>query len=190
MEFIARPRIGRPVTWSQFLLGRPGPGGSPGADWRAMVDGTSASQERAGHWLDGRPLPSPVLYPGSIERTSIAERHEPKGYMTLEVLPGDDGGRLDRWTFHELPTRPMIDLEIDGEGLDGPRLARLLRRSLGRLDPDAVVRLTVRGRLEPQAAETLRAASLRSLVPATMTVSLRPAGRRDAPSGPSLRRGT
>ena len=38
--------------------------------------------------LAGRPLAAPVLYPGSIERTSVAERDEPKGYMTLEIAPG------------------------------------------------------------------------------------------------------
>ena len=121
--------------------------------------------------LAGRPLAAPILYPGSIERTSAAERHEPKGYMTLRLRPGEDGGHLDRWTFHELPTRPMIDLDIDGKGLDGSRLAERARRALGSLDPDAIVRLTVRGR--PESEETaLSAASLRSLAPATMTVSL------------------
>ena len=123
--------------------------------------------------LSGRPLAAPVLYPGSVERTSIAERHEPKGYMILEVSPGGDGGRLEQWWFHELATRPMIDLEIDGEGLDARQLARRLRRRLAALDPDAVVRLDVRGPLGPRAEETLAASSLRSLAPATMTISLR-----------------
>ena len=125
--------------------------------------------------LSGRPLAAPVLYPGSVERTSAAERREPKGYMTLEVLPGDDGGRLERWRFHELPTRPMVEVELDAEGLDGARLSRKLRSSLASLDPNAVVRLTVRGRLGPRADEALTASSLRALAPATMTVGLRPA---------------
>lgn len=126
--------------------------------------------------LTGRPLAAPVLYPGSIERTSIAERNEPKGFMTLELRPDDRGGSLARWRFHELPTRPMIDLEIDGDGLTGRRLARRVRQSLGSLDADAVVRLSVRGRPQPQAFETLSAAGLRSLAPTTMTVTLRRAG--------------
>ena len=132
--------------------------------------------------LSGKPLAAPVLYPGSIERTSFAERREPKGYMTLEVQPGDDGGRLRRWRFHELPTRPMMDLEIDGEGLDASRLTLRLRRSLASLDPDAVVRLTVRGALEPRAREALRASSLRSLAPSTMTVAVTSPRSPDRPS--------
>ena len=36
----------------------------------------------------------PVVYPGSIERTSFAERREPKGYFDLTVggIPTPDGG--------------------------------------------------------------------------------------------------
>jgi exonuclease SbcD len=126
--------------------------------------------------LSGRPLAAPVLYPGSIERTSFAERHEPKGYMTLDLRPSDNGGRLAGWTFHELPTRPMIDLEVDGAGLDARRLRERLRRALATLDPDAVVRLRVRGRRGLPASTALSAAELRSLAPATMTVTTDPAG--------------
>ncbi|MBL7177366.1 MAG: hypothetical protein ISS66_16205 [Desulfobacteraceae bacterium] len=35
--------------------------------------------------LGGRPIAAPVFYPGSIERTSFAERDEKKGYLTLEI---------------------------------------------------------------------------------------------------------
>lgn len=128
--------------------------------------------------LSGRPLAAPVLYPGSIERTSAAERHEPKGYMILDLQPDTSGGRLERWRFHKLPTRPMIDLEIDGEGLDDRRLAERLRRSFISLDPNAIVRLAVHGRPGAQEARILEAASLRSLAPATMTITYRPAGPR------------
>ena len=50
IEFIGRPRIGRAVTWSQLLLGRSGTANDARGDWAEMVDGTVASQERAGHW--------------------------------------------------------------------------------------------------------------------------------------------
>ena len=131
--------------------------------------------------LAGRPLAAPVLYPGSIERTSAAERHEPKGYLTLDLAPGGDGGRLESWTFHELPTRPMLELEIDGGGLSGDQLARRLRLSLEALDPNAIIRLTVSGRPEPRAIEALGAAALRSLAPATMTITLRRGALRENP---------
>ena len=134
------------------------------------------------HDLAGRPLAAPVLYPGSVERTSFAERREPKGYMTLELAAAGEGGRLERWRFHELPTRPMVDLEIDGDGLGPRRLARRVRRALVSLAPDAVVRLTVRGQPGPPASEPLSSPTLRSLAPPTMTISLRrPSGRAAEP---------
>ena len=130
--------------------------------------------------LAGRPLAAPVLYPGSIERTSVAERHEPKGYMTLEVSPGDGGGELRRWAFHPLPARPMIDVDLDPAGLGRDALAARLRELLGTLDPDAVVRLRLRGEPQPAARELLRAGAVRSLAPQTMTVTVRrPAAPRE-----------
>lgn len=48
------------------------------------------------------PLASPVLYPGSIERTSSAERNEAKG--TLMIAASAEG---TTWEFREHPTRPL-----------------------------------------------------------------------------------
>ena len=54
--------------------------------------------------LKGNPISTPVFYPGSIERTSFAEKNEKKGYLILEMKTGNSkGGGLHRWTFHELP---------------------------------------------------------------------------------------
>jgi DNA repair exonuclease SbcCD nuclease subunit len=52
--------------------------------------------------LRGRPLAAPVLYPGSTERTSDAERYEAKGFVTIQLVADVDGGRLSAWKFHEL----------------------------------------------------------------------------------------
>ena len=123
-----------------------------------------------------------MLYPGSIERTSLAERDEPKGYMTLDVEPGEGGGRLADWAFHELPARPMIDLDIDPTGLDSEQLAKALGRALAELDPDAVVRLRLANAPEGEAKEALKAAAVRDAAPETMTVSVPVArARRDGP---------
>jgi DNA repair exonuclease SbcCD nuclease subunit len=48
--------------------------------------------------LSGRPLASPVLFAGSTERTSSAERWETKGAFVLDVERGGDGGRAT-WEF-------------------------------------------------------------------------------------------
>lgn len=109
---------------------------------------------------DGTALPAPILYPGSIERTSFAEKEERKGYLTLAIEPN---GHLRGWRFHELPSRPMIRLELGAH-----TTLQRLRQRLRDLPPDAVVRLEARGAIP----EALSAASVRALTPDTMNVSL------------------
>jgi DNA repair exonuclease SbcCD nuclease subunit len=122
--------------------------------------------------LRGRPLAAPFLYPGSIERTSFQEREEKKGFLTLEVVGGGDGGRLKTWKFHELPARPMIDATVEVEGLNGKALEARLRDLLAVMDPDAVVQIRLSGEVEREALPVLRAASLRRLAPETMNVAV------------------
>jgi DNA repair exonuclease SbcCD nuclease subunit len=124
--------------------------------------------------LAGRRLAAPVFYPGSVERTSVAERDETKGYLTLGL---GDGGTVEDWTFHRLPARPMVDVTVAADGADPARFERRLREDLARVDPDAVVRLCPDGELAPELRPLLRAESLRALAPPTMTVSLRWRGR-------------
>jgi DNA repair exonuclease SbcCD nuclease subunit len=72
------------------------------------------------HWhqvltsdLSGRRLSTPVLYPGSIERTSLAEIDEPKGFMIVALRANEP-----TWEFRRLPTRPMIRRELDVKTTD------------------------------------------------------------------------
>ncbi len=121
--------------------------------------------------LGGRPLPTPVLYPGSIERTSFAEKDEPKGCLLLEVGIGDSpGGVLRSWEFRRLPARPMLVRELDADGADRARLLAMVMQAVGEAPTDAVLRLRIHGRPAAEARAVLGAASLRSIAPATMNV--------------------
>jgi exonuclease SbcD len=122
--------------------------------------------------LRGRPLPAPVIYPGSIERTAWAERGEEKGYVVLELAPGRPGGVLKAWTFHPLPARPMVIEEIRADGADGPAVRRLLSDVIRRAAPDAVLQIRVQGVPRPDGLAALRAGSVRALAPATMNVAV------------------
>ncbi len=53
--------------------------------------------------LRGRLLPAPVIYAGSVERTSFAEREEAKGFVLATIAAGG-GGRLDGYTCSTRPT--------------------------------------------------------------------------------------
>ncbi|MHC5038194.1 MAG: metallophosphoesterase family protein [Planctomycetota bacterium] len=125
------------------------------------------------HDLEGWDLAAPVFYPGSIERTSFVERLEPKGYLLLDVGPGERrGGVVRRWSFESLPARPMVDEILQAEGLSPEAMRSKLRGFFSRTDPDAVVRLRVRGRVPPETLPVLRAESLRALAPPTLNVEL------------------
>jgi DNA repair exonuclease SbcCD nuclease subunit len=127
--------------------------------------------------LGGQPLAAPVLYPGSIERTSFAERNEEKGFLTLQVEPGDNGGHLSSWRFHQLPARPMVQLLLEPTSLRDRSVEEWLKERLERLPADAVVSL--RFAAEPGTAEAWpSAAELRTWAPSTMTLEVRRPTRR------------
>lgn len=118
---------------------------------------------------------APVLYPGSIERTSFAERNEAKGFLLLE-LTGDEhhpGGRLLRWDVVALPARPMVSVGLDlYPDDDAISVASRLQHQLALLDPHAIVRIQIQGRPSVEVRRVIGAASLRNLAPSTMNVSV------------------
>lgn len=135
--------------------------------------------------LAGRRLPMPVLYPGSTERTSSAERDEAKSTLWLEIDPGAAGAppRL-AWRRRELPARPMVELVLDpGDG--GAALAERLRAALAAVTPRSVVRIRLTAAPGEAALPVLRAGSLRSLTPADIDVAVAwgPWVRRRGPGG-------
>lgn len=133
--------------------------------------------------LAGRRLAAPVVYPGSTERTSFAERAEAKGFVILEIEPSPTGGgRLAGLAFHELPARPMAVLEVPVAGLGPDALARRLGELLGGLPRNAVVQLRCRGALDAGSESALRVGALRGLHPPEMLVSVRLAAL-DGPAG-------
>lgn len=142
--------------------------------------------------LRERPLAAPVLYPGSIERTSLAEMGEPKGYMVLRLATGGGGPRVE-WEFRRLPARPMVVREVNGSGLDRPGLDRRVRQAIASCPADAVLRLRVSGSLAGEARRALSIVSLRRHAPWTMNIEVvtdegRFGGRRDPRGAGSGRR--
>jgi len=123
--------------------------------------------------LQGKRLATPILYPGSVERTSFAEREEIKGYLWLKLRGGGPGiaPRLT-WEFVRLPTRPMVRLEIAVDGVGPEALTHRIREGLAGLEPRAVVQLRVKGRVTDAARPVLRAAALRAMAPPDTIVQL------------------
>jgi exonuclease SbcD len=120
--------------------------------------------------LKGRPLPAPVLYVGSIERTSFAEKDEAKGYLIVEL----EDNRKVRWRFNQLPARPMVQLEVDTSSMTTFAFASWLRAAVQAAPANSVVRIKITGNVTSEISEAARAKSLRSIVPKTMNVSISP----------------
>src|SRR5262249_6948192 len=120
----------------------------------------------------GRRLAAPVLYPGSIERTSVAEIGETKGFMVVDVCA--DGVR---WEFRRLPARPMIRTELAATTGNAGALESALAAIIARAPRDAVISIRITGSLEYAHWQALSPARLRALVPDTMNVEIMPADR-------------
>lgn len=121
--------------------------------------------------LSGRPLASPVLFAGSTDRTSFAERNEPKGTLLLDVAADGTGAGTAAWEFRELPVRPMVDVELD-PACDGATFAARLDAALSGLAPGSLVRLRLSSDPSPGTLPLLGAAALRSAAPPGTSVVL------------------
>ena len=154
-------RVGTP----EFVFSR-GPDVIRGSDlptgFAAVLSGHVHRGQRLARALDGTPLPAPVLYPGSVERTSFAERRETKGYLVLRIRPDRAGGHLEGYDFFPLPARPMFRMTLEASG-HAP--LETLRRQLAALPADAIVRLHA-------AVPGITSALLREIAPAGMNIDL------------------
>jgi DNA repair exonuclease SbcCD nuclease subunit len=120
-------------------------------------------------------LKAPVIYPGSVERTSFAERNEEKQYVIVEVLQDDSSiGILEKVTFIGLPARPMLTIEVEVDGKSVKEVNRLLEHHLSEIDPDSVVRIKPLGQMAKDVRWLISAQHLRTIAPESMNVSVSP----------------
>jgi DNA repair protein SbcD/Mre11 len=62
----------------------------------------------------------PVVYSGSLERVDFSEEKDDKGFMVVDIVPGDQGKRQVSFDFHPVNARRFltIDVKIEGGNLD------------------------------------------------------------------------
>ncbi len=58
----------------------------------------------------------PVVYSGSMERIDFGEEKEEKGFVDLRLHKTRSGYWESRWTFHPLPVRRFVTVEVDARG--------------------------------------------------------------------------
>jgi len=143
------------------------------ADFAAVLSGHIHRFQVLTRDLKGRPIDPLVFYPGSIERTSFAEKNEKKGYLILEFETDGSGSGLKEWKFAELPVRPMIQLELRLPGMKSAELKSWIKARIKNMPADSIVKLKVSGTASREAMQVLHAASLRALAPPTMNIDAR-----------------
>lgn len=149
---------------NDVILGRQIPG-----DFDAVLSGHIHRFQVLKQDLAGRQLNAPVFYPGSIERTSFAERNEAKGYLILKFC--ENRNDLE-WEFIELPTRPMVVISLENNFIDFDRLEAWLREKVKNIDPNSIVQLRIQADFPASFQQKLTAQFLRSIAPETMNIDL------------------
>jgi DNA repair exonuclease SbcCD nuclease subunit len=167
---------GAQVGPSDFTF-RHGPDVIPGrmipGNFAAVLSGHIHRSQILSHDLNGRKMAAPVIYPGSIERTSFAERKEDKHYVVLEFeLNEDTGEQLRDVKFIELPARSMVSIDIEPKEFSRWELEQHLRIELASLDPNSIVRVRIQGEITGETAPVLRAVFLREIAPSSMNISI------------------
>jgi exonuclease SbcD len=119
-----------------------------------------------------RPVDTPpIIYAGSIERTSFAEASEMKGFVVVELARSG----LRSFGFRPLPARTMVTRTVSFGDADDVTVYRRVAEAIESTPGDSVVQLRVDG----QIPSTLTAATLRAVAGArTVTLAIRPANRR------------
>jgi DNA repair exonuclease SbcCD nuclease subunit len=144
------------------------------AGFAAVLTGHIHRSQVITHDLSRRPNAAPVIYPGSVERTSFAEEDEDKHFALIDLVAdsGVAGGRLDHVRFQGLPARPMRTIDISERDVSGRDLEGYVRSRLESAPPDAVLRVRADAQIVEAAPDVFRAAHLRALVPPSANISL------------------
>jgi len=87
----------------------------------------------------------PVVYSGSLQRLDFGEGKEEKGYVLVEIAPGDDPGHAFEAQFRFVPvdSRRFLTIEVNAEDEEDPTAAVL--RALEQHDlTGTIVRLAIK----------------------------------------------
>ncbi len=138
-------------------------------EFTALLSGHIHRAQMLEHDLYGNTVDTPVIYPGSIERTAFAERLETKGFYELIL---DDNSSEWKYNFIKLPARPMHELKLRTNNITLDNVINYLKVEISKLDADSIVRIIPEGENVASVIKLLTAQTLRDIAPGTMNVEL------------------
>jgi DNA repair exonuclease SbcCD nuclease subunit len=112
--------------------------------------------------------PIPVIFSGSTERTSFAEKEETKGFYHLIFnYDQDDKWILKELRFIELPSRPMKDIFIDAD-LSTQYFESYLVKAISQIDQDSIIRFKSHNPINGHLRRLLTTRNLNQLLPSSL----------------------
>jgi DNA repair exonuclease SbcCD nuclease subunit len=104
---------------------------------------------------------TPIIYPGSIERTAFAEKEEEKGFYEIEF-----NDKLNyTYRFIKLKTRPMIDIVLEKENYTSIILKEEILYKIKKIPAESIVRFKMKNTSN---LPLLNVKFLDELIPTTM----------------------
>ena len=139
-------------------------------DFYAVLAGHIHRQQILSRSTEDNAVRMPIIYPGSTERTSFAEKGEKKGFFEIVFCSCNDGGwHIEDMRFIELPTRPMEDIYLTSE-LRVRDVRSFLQSKISCFDLDSIVRIQCDRHTDDGVRKMLTGSFLRDVFPRTMNV--------------------
>jgi len=140
-------------------------------NFAAVLSGHIHRYQVLTHDLDGKIMKSQVYYPGSIERTSFAERNESKGYLIVDFDSNKKGGKIENYKFVELPTRPMKEIVFKVEKQSKIDILNEIINKVSEIDNNSIVRLEIVNSGNSNYFELPKIDEIRKILPASINIS-------------------
>ena len=110
----------------------------------------------------------PIIFSGSIEKTSFAEINEPKGFFEI-ILQKKANWQIKEYIFHKLYSRPMHILDIPTDIFHKKQLLGFIYNIVTKIAIDSILKINFANIIQ---AESITMEELRQIVPNTMNIEI------------------
>lgn len=111
-----------------------------------------------------------IIFTGSTERTSFAEKNETKGFLKIGLNPAKTNP-IEHLDFVPLPSRKMVDIQIDSEN-SIEAVMQTIRLKVAEINSNSIVRLKFEKNFHTGILSQLSTGLIRSLVPDSMNIEI------------------